>query len=66
MTNETIKILLMVMLFGGLRTAMFVTDVMPKWWPWLVQHRRAFLHWMAALLWQAMLQPAKLRRPLPQ
>jgi hypothetical protein len=27
MTNETIKVLLMVMLLGGLRTAIFVTEM---------------------------------------
>ena len=46
MTNETIKILLMVMLLGGLRTAIFVTE-MPK--SWFV--RQPLLDWMMAHLW---------------
>lgn len=46
MTNEAIKILLMIMLLGGLRTAMFVTE-MPK--PWRV--REALLDWIRAQLW---------------
>jgi hypothetical protein len=45
MTNETIKALLMVMLLGGLRTAIFVTTEMPKSQPWLV-HPQAFLDWV--------------------
>ena len=46
MTNETIKILLMVMLLGGLRTAIFVTE-MPKGW----FGPQALLDWMMAHLW---------------
>ena len=55
MTNETIKVVLMVMLLGGLRTAIFVTE-MPKSQPWLVY--QTFLDWMIALVWPAMPEPA--------
>ncbi len=46
MTNETIKILLMVMLLGGLRMAIFVTE-MPK--SWFVP--QALLDWIVAHQW---------------
>jgi hypothetical protein len=46
MTNEAIKVLLMVMLLGGLRAAIFTTEEMPKWQPLLAQYRQAFLEWM--------------------
>jgi hypothetical protein len=58
MTNETIKILLMVMLLGGLRIAIFVTE-MPKAQPWSLHS--AFLDWMIALFWPAMPGPASAR-----
>jgi transposase len=54
MTNETIKVVLMVMLLGGLRTAIFVTE-MPKSQPRLVY--QTFLDWMIALVWPAMPEP---------
>jgi hypothetical protein len=58
MTNETIKILLMVMLLGGLRIAIFVTE-MPKAQPWSLHS--TFLDWMKALFWPAMPGPASAR-----
>ena len=62
MTNETIKVLLMVMLFGGLRLAIFVTE-MPKSQPWFVLHP-AFLDWMVALFWPSMPEPASRAAPI--
>lgn len=50
MASETIKVLLMVSLFGGLRTAMFVSEI-PKS-QWLALYHEA-LDGIAALVWPA-------------
>lgn len=51
MTNETIKALLMLILFGGLRIAIFVTAT-PKSQVWSLCI--AFLDWMKLLVWPKM------------
>jgi hypothetical protein len=51
MANETVKVLLMVMLLGGIRTAMFVADISAAQWQ---SASRACLDWLAALLSPAM------------
>ena len=48
MANETIKVLLMVCLLGGIRTAMFVSEVTEAQWRMLSQ---TYLDWLAAFAW---------------
>jgi hypothetical protein len=50
MANETIKVLLMVFLLGGLRTAMFVTEI-PRA-QWIALYHDTF-EWIVALFWPA-------------
>lgn len=50
MANETIKVLMMVCLLGGIRTAMFVSEVSEAQWRMLSQ---TYLDWLAALAWPA-------------
>lgn len=50
MTHETFKVLLMVFLLGGLRAAIFVTEIPTAQRSSLYQ---AFLEWMTALVWPA-------------
>lgn len=61
MTNETIKILVMVLLLGGLRTAIFVTE-MPKAQLWSAC--QGFVEWLMASVWPVVpqLHPAIIRR----
>jgi hypothetical protein len=58
MTNESIKVLLMVILLGGLRTAISGAEP-PKSESWL--GHKARLDWLRALVWPAMPQHAPQR-----
>ncbi|MGZ5872604.1 MAG: hypothetical protein ACXWKP_10895 [Bradyrhizobium sp.] len=61
MTNESIKTLLMIMLFGGLRTLIFVMEI-PKSQLWL--GCQALLDWLKLLAWPAMALPDRALQPI--
>ncbi|HET7888765.1 MAG TPA: hypothetical protein VFL62_21280 [Bradyrhizobium sp.] len=50
MTNETTKVLLILVLFGGLRAAIFATDIGTAR---IGMRCRQFFDWMMPLVWPA-------------
>lgn len=59
MTNESIKILLMIMLLAGLRTAIFATETRKS-----QPGYRVFLDWMMAVVWSALALPNRALQPI--
>ncbi len=61
MTNVSIKVLLMIMLLAGLRTAIFVTGTRKFQ---SMSGYRVLFDWMMALVWSAMALPDRALQPI--